>query len=80
MDTYMEAAKKLAESMGVPVCDCYGEWKKLSGTRDITDLLANRINHPTKEMHELFARELFAMILPEEAAKTAESESGMWRE
>ena len=79
MDRYMDAAKKLAESMGVPVCDCYGKWKKLSETRDITALLANRINHPTKEMHELFARELFSMILPEEAAKTAEAESDMWR-
>ncbi len=78
MDTYMESAKALAESMGVPVCDCYGMWKKLSETEDVTALLANRINHPTKEMHELFAQALFEMLLPEEAEK-GKAESTMWR-
>ena len=64
-----QTTEALAESMGVPVCDCYGMWKKLAETRDITALLANRINHPTREMHELFAQALFEMILPEEAEK-----------
>ena len=32
MDTYMEEAKKLAESMNIKVCDCYAEWKKLAET------------------------------------------------
>lgn len=62
MDLYMENAIKLAEKMGVKVCDCYKKWKKLSETQDITYLLVNRINHPTKEMHELFAQSLFEMI------------------
>ena len=62
MDTYMNAAKELAVSMGVTVCDCYNEWKKLSKTTDTTMLLANRINHPTKEMHKLFATNLFDII------------------
>lgn len=51
--------------MNVKVCDCYKEWKKLSETQDITYLLANRINHPTKEMHELFAESLFKTIFKE---------------
>ena len=62
MDLYMESAIQLATKMGVKVCDCYKKWKKLSETQDITYLLANRINHPTKEMHELFAESLFETI------------------
>ena len=62
MDLYMESAVQLATRMGVKVCDCYKKWKKLSETQDVTYLLANRINHPTKEMHELFAESLFEII------------------
>ena len=63
MDSYMEAAVGLAEAMNIKVCDCYSKWKKLSETEDVTMLLANRINHPVKEMHELFAEELFKIIM-----------------
>lgn len=66
MDLYMESAVKLAEEMGIPVCDCYAKWKKLSETQDTTLLLANRINHPTREMHELFADCLFDTLFQEE--------------
>lgn len=62
MDLYMESAVQLATRMRVKVCDCYKKWKKLSETQDVTYLLANRINHPTKEMHELFAESLFEII------------------
>lgn len=73
MDRYMDAARALAEEMGIPVCDCYAEWKKLSETEDVTMLLGNRINHPTREMHELFAQKLFEMILPEAVGSANES-------
>ena len=63
MDRFMDAACVLADEMGVPVADAYGVWKKRSETEDITMLLANRINHPTREMHELFAEKLFEMIM-----------------
>ena len=62
MDKYMNAACDLANSMGVEVCDCYSKWKEISKTEDTTLLLANRINHPTNEMHELFADSLFNLI------------------
>ena len=62
MDLYMESAIRLANEKNVKVCDCYKKWKKLSETQDITYLLANRINHPSKEMHELFAESLFEII------------------
>lgn len=68
MDRYMDAAVSLAHEMNVPVCDCYAQWKKLSETQDTTLLLVNRINHPTVEMHELFAESLFQMIFPESDA------------
>jgi lysophospholipase L1-like esterase len=63
MDLYMESACALAREMDVTVCDCYAKWKELSRTQDITDLLANYINHPTREMHELFAQSLFEIIM-----------------
>lgn len=64
-DRYLECAVELAKSKNVKVCDCYSKWKKLSETQDTTMLLANRINHPTKEMHELFAKSIFEMIFSE---------------
>ena len=66
MDRFIYAAIDLAKSMDIPVCDCYSKWKELSKTQDTTMLLANRINHPVREMHQLFADSLFAMIFPEE--------------
>lgn len=63
MDDYIYSAIKLAEDMGIRVCDCYSKWKKLAETEDITLLLANRINHPISDMHKLFANELYDMIL-----------------
>ncbi|MBE6645920.1 MAG: GDSL family lipase [Ruminococcaceae bacterium] len=63
MDEYIYSAINLAIGYGIPVCDCYSKWKELSKTQDITYLLANRINHPTPEMHELFADSLYGMII-----------------
>lgn len=77
MDKFIYSAIDLAKEMSVTVCDCYSKWKKLSETEDITMLLANRINHPTKEMHELFAEELFRCIF-ETPAEAVESDSTMF--
>lgn len=62
MDKYIYSAVSLAKEMGVSVCDCYSEWKKLSETEDTTMLLINRINHPEASMHNLFADMLFDII------------------
>ena len=70
-DKYIYSAVDLARELGVTVCDCYSEWKELSKTQDITNLLANKINHPTREMHELFANALFRAVLGDEAAEAA---------
>lgn len=81
MDKYMQEAKKAALECGVTVCDCYSEWKRLSEQgADITMLLENRINHPTREMHKLFADMLFKTIFGENSLETADTESTMYRE
>lgn len=78
MDLFMNAAIDLAQSMGIDVCDCYSKWKELSKTRDTTQLLANKINHPTAEMHELFADELFKTILKDAHSTSGEITSTMY--
>ena len=77
MDKYIYGAVELAKAMNITVCDCYSEWKKLSETQDITMLLDNRINHPTREMHGLFADMLYKTIL-EESDAAADTVSTMY--
>lgn len=62
MDLFMTSAVALAKECNVCVCDCYSKWKKLSETQDVTMLLANRINHPNRAMHKLFADSLLEII------------------
>jgi len=63
MDAYMQTAIEVAKKNNVEVCDCYSEWKKLKlyGI-DTTLLLSNYINHPTRQMHQLFADMLFKLL------------------
>lgn len=64
LDLYFDKAKEVAKECGVTVCDCYAKWKKLyENGADITELLANKINHPTREMNWLFAVTLFETIM-----------------
>jgi hypothetical protein len=54
----------LCHELNVKVCDCYAIWKKLyeSGV-DTTELLATKINHPTREMNKMFSYELVRSIM-----------------
>lgn len=62
-DAHIDAARSLCKEMNVPVCDCYALWKQLeAGGVDTTELLSNKINHPTREMNKLFAYELIRTI------------------
>lgn len=79
MDLFIKEACKLAVNMNIKVCDCYSEWKRLSKKKDTTKLLANRINHPVKEMHKLFADNLFKIIFNEEINKKITQESLMFK-
>ena len=63
MDTYVEAAKTLAAELGVTVADAYAEWKVLEREgMDVTANLANYINHPSRQLHQVFANVLFEAL------------------
>ena len=66
-EAHILAAKELCKKMNIPVCDCYAIWKKLyeSGV-NTTELLSNKINHPSREMNKLFAVELVRTMFAEE--------------
>ncbi len=60
---YMETARRVCHEKGILLCDCCRKWEilKQNGVC-IERLLSNRINHPTEEMHWMFAVSLFEMI------------------
>lgn len=59
MDLHISSAKDLAKSHNILVADCYAKWQEMyKAGVDTTQLLANLINHPIREMHNLFAYEL----------------------
>ena len=63
MDTYVDAAKALAAELGVAVADAYAKWKALEAEgMDVTANLANYINHPSRELHRIFADVLFETL------------------
>lgn len=63
LEAYFEKAKEIAATCGVGVCDCYAKWKKLqSAGVDTTELLANKLNHPIREMQYLFAISLLEVL------------------
>jgi lysophospholipase L1-like esterase len=53
---YVEKAREAAKECGVPVAEAYAKWMKLyeSGV-NINAHIANGINHPSRNMHKLFA-------------------------
>lgn len=68
-EAYLDKAKELARKSGVSVCDCYREWMKLhcAGV-DVTALLCNHVNHPSRRMHGLFASKLLQWMAEERPA------------
>lgn len=64
LKSYFEAGKKAAAECGVTVCDCYSVWEKMENADvDVTELLANKLNHPIKEYHTYIAIKLIEKIL-----------------
>ena len=56
LDRYIAAAIETAHNCGVRICDCYAKWKRMNECGvDTTELLANKINHPDRDMNWLFA-------------------------
>lgn len=65
-DAHVDGARALCKEMGVPVCDCYAIWKTLAKSGvDTTELLSNKINHPTRDMNKVFAYELVRTMFTE---------------
>lgn len=63
LDLYINSALKLCNEKNITVCDCYKKWKKMSQAGiNITELLSNKINHPSREMNYLFAYSLAETI------------------
>ena len=63
MDALFEAGKALAREKNIAVCDVYSKWKHLyEYGADVTMLLANRINHPVRGMHDLFVSGLVSTM------------------
>lgn len=64
LEKYLDAAKEICSRRGIPVCDCYAKWKLLMENGvDVTELLSNKINHPTREMNWLFAVSLVELMM-----------------
>ncbi len=64
VEAYSELAKQTAVENGVAVCDVYGTWSKMQQNGvDVTELLSNKLNHPTREMHWLTAFMLVQTML-----------------
>ena len=64
LERYLDAAKTVAYSNGVLICDAHRRWLDMhrSGL-DVSMMLANGINHPTRELHGLFAGCLLNTLL-----------------
>lgn len=59
LDRYFDAAKRAAADNGVKVCDIYSYWKMMYDNGvDVTDLLANKYNHPIEKLHYFTAVKL----------------------
>ena len=62
-DRYMQQVCAVSKEENVPLCDVYARWMTLYNNGvDITDLLANYLNHPVRDMHWLFAISLLETI------------------
>lgn len=63
LDAYAKKLQEEAEKYGFYYVDAYSKWKKLDEYGvDTTMLLCNRLNHPSRKMHGLFADLLFDCI------------------
>lgn len=64
LDAFVEAAREEAQKLNVSIADAYRVWNQLERSgADTTALLANAINHPIPEMHELFAEKIVEQVL-----------------
>lgn len=64
LKAYFEEAVKSCEKYNIKVCDLYAVWEKMNDAGvNTTELLANKLNHPIKEMHYYIAIKLIETML-----------------
>lgn len=64
LEEFLSQARIVCARMNVPVCDCYSIWKRLDTNGvDTNRLLSNHLNHPTRQMHWLFATALLNQMI-----------------
>ena len=64
LKAYFNAAKESCEKYDVKICDLYPVWEKLEQAGvDVTELLANKLNHPIREFHYYMAMKLIETML-----------------
>ncbi|OGV73874.1 MAG: hypothetical protein A3K19_10980 [Lentisphaerae bacterium RIFOXYB12_FULL_65_16] len=62
---YAEAIRETARQAGLPLADVYAAWEQLAARGvDTTALLANGLNHPTREAHRIQAELILQLIDP----------------
>ena len=60
---YRDAAVEICKKNNVKICDIYAIWKEMQKNgEDITELLSNKINHPSREFHHTIAKELIKVM------------------
>jgi len=56
---FVDCAKEIAGEKDIAIADAYSVWMAYKyGGVDTTAMLANGINHPKPEFHEIFARKI----------------------
>ena len=64
LDAYFNKAKEVCEKHGVCICDLYAVWQAMAQSGvNTTELLSNKLNHPTREYHSYIAMKLVEKII-----------------
>ena len=66
LEKYFDKAKELCKEYDVKVCDLYSIWKQMDNAGVcVTELLANKLNHPIREFHYYIAIKLIEQMFEE---------------
>lgn len=69
---YAQAIREIASAMGTGLADIHQEWERLAGGGLDTDVwLANGLNHPDRQGHQLGCRVIFNAIFNDQARNIA---------
>ena len=64
LDLYAETAREVAKENDLPIADVYAKWQAMIAAGvNVTELLANKLNHPIRKMHYMTAMILLDLIL-----------------